>query len=388
MNNSFIPTGDYLRQFLGHPMIKAKDLKRLLRNRGNFTSSNDKKILGPSIIKTGLSPLEFDDLKDLIQTKEETPKTHSRQYSWDSDECLLSVIEDNIDYESLIDDPFDTLKLINAPSFTLAGDGKDPDHVSIEFVLERNDKTKNFGDEVKTFTCSLEMKVEQGDLTLDMLMEHTSKESLNFINKFVKKTQSILEEKKCINVTYSHLIQFNHFTNKERINFFLELCKSNTVYLYGQEITKVSIIPDYDHELDIPEEIKWFEDKVKDLKLSGNKLDSSIFFKKPTLKEHLKIHSALCEYEINDNDHQGKCRVKYYFPEVEKNNLSELMIEVEYMSFDKKLQKETKSKLRSDILKFIEKKKMGIYFKHSSHAKDLIEKQANNKSNINSTETV
>ncbi|MBN8090761.1 hypothetical protein J0J26_22750 [Vibrio vulnificus] len=56
MSDFFIPTGDYLRQFIGNSMIKAGDVRDILKKRGIFSSSNDKKVLGPLLVKTGISP--------------------------------------------------------------------------------------------------------------------------------------------------------------------------------------------------------------------------------------------------------------------------------------------------------------------------------------------
>jgi hypothetical protein len=69
MNNEvFIPTGDILRQFLAHQMIKGSDLKSVLQARGVFCSSSDKKILGPILVKSGVAPYEFESLKELVKS--------------------------------------------------------------------------------------------------------------------------------------------------------------------------------------------------------------------------------------------------------------------------------------------------------------------------------
>lgn len=148
----FIPTGDYLRQFIGNTMIKPADIKCILKKRGIFSSSNDKKILGPILVKSGISPVEFEVLKESIQTKEENPKIQSRKLKWKSDDSLLEAIPHDFDFSNLIDDPFGTISIDNAPVFTAAGDGKDINHIIAEIMIKRNDKTKNFGDDISVIT--------------------------------------------------------------------------------------------------------------------------------------------------------------------------------------------------------------------------------------------
>ncbi len=74
--------------------------------------------------------------------------------------------------------------------------------------------------------------------------------------------------------------------------------------------------------------------------------------------------SVTSRYELNDDEHQGSCLVRIYFPEFDDE--SELLMEVENLNIQKKLPAELKSDIKLQILKFLEIKKLDLYAKHST----------------------
>lgn len=360
----FIPTGDYLRQFIGNPMIKAADIREILKRRGNFSSSNDKKVLGPLLVKTGVSPEEFETLKESIQTKEENPKVQTRKLQWNSEETLVDAIPHDFDFCDLIDDPFGISSIDNDPTFSLAGEGKDPNHLIAEIVIKRNDKTKNFGDDITYHHCSIEMKLDEyNNIDLNLTVKHSSKESLNVINKVSRRVHKHLKENNYVSEEAMQQILFGDFTNENRINFLIELAKSKEMYLYYKDIKKVYFSPDENVKGNKPPEIEWFEKKIKDLMFKGENLDSSMYLFKPELKKHLKLYSVSSSHELNDDKHQGTCVINLYFQDMESN--SELMMEVDNLKIQQKLANENKSEIKLQILKFLESKKLELYNKYS-----------------------
>ena len=358
----FIPTGDYLRQFLGNSMIKAQDILSILKSRGTFSSSNDKIVLGPLLIKTGISPDEFETLKESIQSKEENPKIRTRNLQWISEKNLLDAIPFDFDFSDLINDPFGVLSIDNSPSFSAAGDGENPNHVVAEIILKRTDKTKNFGDDVSLHKCCIELKLDDGSVDLRMTMQHTSKETFNVLNKLSNRIQSHLTENGYIDDKPVQRILFNDFTNENRINFLLKLAQSTAMYLYYQDMKKITFSPDDTLKEPRPKEIQWFEEKIQNLMFKGKSLDTNLFLIKNDLKKHIKLYSVTSSYELNDDDHQGSCSVTIYFSEGEDN--SELLMEIDSLNIQKKMASEQKSAIKLDILRFLEKEKIEIYSKY------------------------
>ncbi|TOB71945.1 hypothetical protein CGJ99_23840, partial [Vibrio parahaemolyticus] len=117
---------------------KASDLKQILQSRGCFSSSNDKKVLGPLLIKTGVAPYEFEQLKETVKEKEDNPKIQTKQLQWDATQgkTLVQALGFNFDFNNLINDPFDVLTIENSPQFRAAGNAKDPNHVIAEIKLK------------------------------------------------------------------------------------------------------------------------------------------------------------------------------------------------------------------------------------------------------------
>ncbi|ELA6645885.1 hypothetical protein RB979_001389 [Vibrio alginolyticus] len=367
MSDFFIPTGDYLRQFIGNSMIKGGDIRDILKKRGTFSSSNDKKVLGPLLVKTGISPEEFESLKESIQTKEENPKVQTRKLTWASEETLVDAIPHDFDFSGLIEDPFGISTVDNDPCFSLAGDGKDPNHLVADIIIKRTDKTKNFGDDTSYHNCSIELKLDDdNNIDLNITVKHSSKESLSVINKVSSRVHNHLKTNGYVSKEPMKKILFGDFTNENRVDFLIELAKSREMYLYYQDIKKIYFAPDEHVKGVKPQEIEWFEKKVKDLMFKGEKLDSSIFLIKPELKKHLKLYSISSSHELNDSDHQGTCVLNLYFQGMEAN--SELMMEVDGLKIQQKLASENKSNIKLQVLKFLETKKLELYDKYSHKA--------------------
>lgn len=68
-----LPTRDFLRQLIGQTKVKNVELKNVLRARGVFTGSDQKEVVGPILIKTGLSPFEYVDLRESYRTRKSHP---------------------------------------------------------------------------------------------------------------------------------------------------------------------------------------------------------------------------------------------------------------------------------------------------------------------------
>ena len=102
-NKVYLPTGDYLRQLLSQTNVNPSELKKLARRRGVFTLSNDKKTIAPLIVKTGISPYEYSDLRESYRQKEDNPKYKTRSIAWSSNSTLYAGLPDEIDFNSLLD---------------------------------------------------------------------------------------------------------------------------------------------------------------------------------------------------------------------------------------------------------------------------------------------
>lgn len=367
-NEAFMPIGDILRQFIAHNMIKGSDLKALLQARGVFSSSNDKKILGPIIIKSGLTPYEFESLKDLVKEKEDSPKLQTKQLKWnqDTNQTLLTVLGTGFSFDNLITDVFNNLTIENTPSFTAAGNGDNPNHIMTEVKLKRRDRTKNFGEDESYFDCAVELQVNpDNQIELNIQTKHTAKETLAITNEIVKRASVALKQANAVVSDEVKRILFTDFVNESRIDYLTQLTQSVDKEVYRKDTKGIHIKPDENVLGEKPKELEVLEKKIKDLKLKGQNLDSSVFLRLKELKKHIRLYSLTCTYEIQTDNVNGTCDIEFEFPELDQMNASELTISMGRFSTKEKLSTRAKTRLKIDVLRAFEAKKLKLLPKHS-----------------------
>lgn len=360
----YIPTGDYLRQILGNSLVKPKDVRDILKRRGVFSSSNDKKHLVPLLVKTGVSPEEFLSLKDSIKTKEENPKVQTRKVPWISDCSLLEAMPEDFEFFDLIDDPFGIISISNNPVFVAAEDGSNPNHLIAEIEILRKDQTQNFGEIDSFHKCSLELKIDDSDKDLDITIKHSSRESLNYLNKVSRALNKRFKDEGVIETEKTERVLFDSFDNEGRINFLMDLSASDDVRMTSGEVKKIHISPD-NKVGDIPKSIDWIEENIEDLMLQGKDLADSIFIKKIDYRKYFKIYTLFRRYAVNPGANEGVCVIKYYFVESGDGSSSELAMEVENLNLKKKIGVSDKAKIKMDILKKFDKKKIELLRKYA-----------------------
>lgn len=190
----FLPYGEMLRGFLEQPFLGKADLNAMLRQRGIFIQQNDKKYTIPWITNLMISPLEFDQLRESQRTKEDSPKVNTQTVQWASDSSLLESVPDNFDINSVLDLEFSNFSVKGSPNF-IPVDGN-PDHLLLEFEIERNDYSKSWSNTQSTFKGSLELKkIRKGD-EVKLVVTHTANETKYVANKATSGIIKHFKEKK------------------------------------------------------------------------------------------------------------------------------------------------------------------------------------------------
>lgn len=67
MDHIILPSGDNLKTLLSQSKITKADIKSILRQRGVFCSSDEKSNTVPLLMKSLISPLEFNELVEKIK---------------------------------------------------------------------------------------------------------------------------------------------------------------------------------------------------------------------------------------------------------------------------------------------------------------------------------
>lgn len=360
-NHSYLPTRDFLRQLIAQPYVKPSELKNILRTRGVFTSNEDKKLLGNTLIKTGLSAEEYIQLKESYKTKEDNPKRQTRQIKWSSITTLFDALPDSDpDFESLLDDNFGTIKLSSRPSFYLP-DNNNPELVRLDFEIERKDITKNWGESTSYHKGYIELEKNPSSLEVQLNLCYTSKEVKDFGNKLTKfligsfkKDKHIVENVKIVS------IRFHDFDNKGRVKFLNELSYDwNLNELYFKDTKDLQFSPE---NLDdkAPENLKWMKDTIDDLKLKGKSIHSTFFVSNKEYHEYIKLYKIACDYSFAFTEYEGTCRINYEFHDIDSHN-SELVVDITNLNLSVSKIKISKDIIKIRLLKLLDTKKIELY---------------------------
>ncbi len=221
----FLPYGDSLRELIKDSTIRPTDVKKVLRKRGVYVADNDKSSYYHLAVTTLLSPIEFDDLKDRLQTREDNEKVFTRTIPWNSESevKLINSIPNDFKLVDLIDLDREKYRITGNPNF-IEVKGSKNEKIQLEYKVVRTDFTKSWYVTKSEHTGKIEFeKVQSGD-KVDIQISYTAPETKDVANKVVKKIEKNFKEKGYVEPkAVIEKILFKNFTNEERIAFFWKL---------------------------------------------------------------------------------------------------------------------------------------------------------------------
>jgi hypothetical protein len=360
-----LPTRDFLRQLIGQSKVKTKELTEVLRARGVFTGSDQKEVTGPILIKTGLSPFEYTELRESYKTKEESPKSITRTINWNSDTHLLDAIPDVVDYEALLNDQFGVFSVSSMSGFTALDDN--PDHIYMDFKIERKDAVKNWGENVVVHEGRVEIRKEDGGKLLNISLTHTAPETREFGNKVAAKFIRHFKDEGHINQNEQvKVIRFFDFTNEGRVKFLNELTQKALYSMLSFVDTKdIHFSPDHDIA-NPPHDIAWMKDKIEDMKMKGKGLHSTFFVSDASFHPYIQLFGVHCDYTFEGSNCSGTCRILFEFSDKEESAGSELTLNLSMLKLEANDNGASRSALKKQIIESLEKFKMEAYDLHRS----------------------
>lgn len=371
MNNNeevLLPTRDFLRQLIGQTKVKNIELKNVLRARGVFTGSDQKEASGPIIIKTGLSPFEYVDLRESYRTKEESPKSKTRTISWDSEDSLLDSLPEAIDHETLLNDQFGVLSVSSMSNFTTLDDN--PDHIYMDFQIDRRDPVKNWGENTVTHSGSVEIRKSDDGKSLKISLSHTAPETVNFGNKVSSslirhfKNEGHIKQSDDVKI-----IRYSDFTNESRVSFLNDLTqKVKHSMLRFVDTRDIHFSPDHSVS-NPPVNIAWMKDKIEDMKMKGQGLHSTFFVTDKSIHPYIQLFGLQCDYEFEGDDCTGTCRIQFEFSDKDEPVGGELTLNLSMLKLEANEEGLSRSVVSKLIIESLERYKMEAYEKH--RAKDV-----------------
>jgi hypothetical protein len=385
----FLPYGEMLRGFMEQSFIGKGDLKDLLRNRGIFTKNTEKHDTIPILSCTVLSPSEFDDLRECQNSKEDNPKIITRTIEWESGNTLFDSIPEKFDISSALDFDFSNFKVIGSPSFVPVDNN--PNYLKMDFVVEREDMSKNWARNKSTFPGSIEIKKEENS-NVQIVITHTAVETKQVAYKASIALVKHFKENGLVNPSKElEKILFSKFSNSHRVIYLLSLtqrCKSSILDFV--DIVDVEFSPDPNCQL--PEDIKWMEKKIEDLKLNGNKLHETSIFKNIDNYQYIYLYKIDAKFKFSISGSSGTCVISIGFPDYEKerNAEAEMEVNIRNLAFGNYLNTVSKSEIQQSLLKEIEGQKISSFqtYRIDKEAQEITSENSHIDRDLQSTAVV
>jgi len=136
MNKEFLPQGDGVRQLLVKSNITEGSINSFLKNKGVFLGRYEKNDSIPFLMKSLISPQDFENLYEIQKGKEESVKHRTASISCKSDFSFPDVLGKVTNINNYINEKHTYrpgYKVIGSPGFYYEGD----DTAILKYRIER-----------------------------------------------------------------------------------------------------------------------------------------------------------------------------------------------------------------------------------------------------------
>jgi hypothetical protein len=364
MKKDILPQGDRIRQFLTNGSITSANLNSMLREKGVFLGHSEKNSSVPLLMKTLISPTEFDELWEVQKIKDETVKYRTATIKCTTDLDLKDVFSENINLNKLINDlhQYDPgFSLVGTPHFYF-----EEDEAIFSYQIKKQNLLENWNESESLHNGAIYIsKSKEGDIELSVKQDSTSKETILVNSILSGEVKKILKEKKVIKPEDDFIrIKFNGFTNENRIQFLYAFTANFCIYLDYVSITDIDLYLDENEKAHA--DVKDFLDEIDSLKLNGKELQNHILLKNNLYHSKLIFASVSLKYNFDIDGVKGTCIIDISFPDyiTKKDVNAELQISYNFKINREHKKKATELQLRKKVYKFVEKIKSSSYEKY------------------------
>lgn len=361
MKDKILPYGDRLRQLLVKSNITNSNLNLFLREKGVFLGNNEKNDSVPLIMKTLITPSEFEELYDTQKKKEDNIKINSAVLKCSKDFNLPDILRIGFDINELIDKSSDykqNFSIKGTPKFYFENETGVLDY-EIERVNLLDDWTNNVTSHKGTVYVK---KLNNGNIELKVEQNSTSRET-KFVNDLIsKEIKNIFNREEVISPKDDYIkIKFNDFCNPNRVQFLYSFSSKICIYLDFISVSDIDIYLDENEKT--PDDLKKFLDELESLKLNGKKLQNHPLVTDSLYHNKVIFASISLKYKFNIDGVKGDCTIKINFPDfITKKDITS---EVQYViGFN--VNKEckgiaTENELRKKVISYIDNHKLKSY---------------------------
>lgn len=359
MNKEFLPQGDNIRQLLVKSNISQSNINLLLREKGVYLGHSEKNNSVPLLMKSIISPNDFETLYSTQKTKEDSIKYRTASIKCRTDFNVASVFSGTLDLNQSVLEKHTykpNYKVIGNPSFYFENENT----AILEYKIERENLLNDWSNNKTYHNGSVVLKkMSDESVQVTIQQNSTSKETFEVNNIIINNIKELLNRNSIIQNQEDFItIKFNDFTNSERIKFLYSFTAQFCIYLEFKSITDIDLYLDPD--VQSHQDVRTFLEEIDNLKLNGKGLQNHILLNNDVYYPKLIFGSIKYKYKLNCSGFEGIATLNLSFPEYIKSNQenSEFQITIDLLLNKEYRNTRTENEVRKKILDFIEKKKV------------------------------
>jgi len=364
MNKDRLPQGNNIRQLLVKSNITDYSIQSFLKSKGVFISSYDKNVSVPLLMKTLVSPDDFENLYEIQKSKEESVKHRTAIIKCNKDFNLADVLNKKIELNKAIKEAHKyqpDYKIIGNPTFFIEKDGS----AQLSYKIERENVLNDWTDNKTYHTGQVRIeKSSNGDIDISIQQDSTSKETFIINNLILSYVKEVFEQKSLIDLGEKfETIRFMDFSNKNRIKFLYSFIQDFSVYTKFHSLTDINIY--LDQTVQGHADLEKFLKELDNLRLKGKALQNHIFINSDAYHDKLLFTALRLKYKLTYNGIEGWMFLYLSFPDYikKKSVFSEFQVEISFSLGRLSKKASTEKLIRNKLLVFIEKLKMEMFEK-------------------------
>lgn len=364
MNKEFLPQGDRIRQLIVKSNITEAGLNLLLKEKGVFLGRSEKNSSVPILMKSLISPNDFESLYTIQKNKEEKIKHRTASIQCKKEFELSKIFNQPFDINQEIRSRHTyqpNYKVLGNPSFYF----EDKNVATLNYRVERENLLNDWTDNKTIHEGSVILKKStDGNIQITVQQNSTSKETLEVNQIMSLYVKEILEKKSLISKNDTFVtIRFNDFTNENRIKFLYSFTKDFSIYTKFKSLTDLNL--NLDPNVESEDDLEKFLAEIENLKLKGKELQNHVFLTTNTYHPKLLFASVKFRHRLDYLGVKGTLIITSSFPDYvrRKNEFAEFQIQLDFILPNVKKRNTVESKIRNKLLPFLEDIKLASYEK-------------------------
>jgi hypothetical protein len=286
----------------------------MLRHRGVFTSSTDKKELVSHFLLSYLTPDEFSLLLDSVSSREDSRKLRTVSHSIACDNpSLASVISSDFPIQDITQDQFGNSQVLGTPMWTSDAQGGNESYV-LPYQVERKSYASDWTQSRRVFDAEIRLTLDAREKKLTIATSHTSAETEQTNRLITRSVERDFKEKKFIGAEPANRITFGSFNNQQRILFFMKFTGINNVPgIRFDKLTDLSLKLDESQPVPDQERLNWMRNKVRTLKLKGDALQETFFVTDVTCRPFVIFWKTELSFFFDHANESGRFTAVFEF---------------------------------------------------------------------------